>query len=284
MVIMSHDWQSLWDETIKRSSFNRRLVSISERERINLLADSYYKAFDSKQNQDDLQKMPKLEIELSRLMRFITKDSSVLDIGAGFGRVAIPLSKEVRKMTVIEPASICMKLMRDRAARERVDNMEFIECLWSDFPIRGKYDLVYSTLSPAISDPEALLKMHKASRGYCALELGASPSKDLDFADQIYPMVTGEVFRSSGNYLNIITTLYDYGIYANLETWVVDSEIKYQTVEDIVELRKTTLKTYIKVTSDMEDKLHQFYQSKANPDGTYTIHVKGVACMIWWHV
>ncbi|MDD1762672.1 MAG: hypothetical protein LUQ59_10630, partial [Methanothrix sp.] len=84
---MSYKWQALWEETIKKSSINHRMSSISEKDRINLSAETWYKNYDHKFDQDDLQKKPEFETEFGRLKRFITKDSFVLDIGAGLGRL-----------------------------------------------------------------------------------------------------------------------------------------------------------------------------------------------------
>lgn len=285
MIIISQNWQPIWEETICRSSLIQRRTAIFEKDGINLSAESWYKNYYCKLNLDDLQKKPEFETELSRLKRFINKDSSVLDIGAGLGRLAIPLAKEVRKITAIEPARVYMNIMKDKAARDEVGNIEFSEELWSDFPLQEKYDLVYSTWSPAVSDPAALMKMHEASRGYCALEFVASPLNVWDFTGQIYPMIMREEFRPPGNYLNIITTLYDYGIYANLETWRFDKEVNHQNMEEAVEIWKTNLGSYTNVTEEMEEKLRQFYRSRMDPDGSYTFSLKGgVSCMIWWHV
>lgn len=258
---------------------------ISEKDRINLSADSWYKNYDRRLNMEDLQKKPEFETEFNRLKRFINKDSSVLDIGAGLGRLAIPLAKEVRKLTAVEPARVYMNVMKDRAARTGVDNIDFSDNLWSDFQLQEKYDLVYSTWSPAANNPETLMKMNEASRGYCAIEMVASPMNVWDFTGQIYPMIMGEEFRPPGNYLNIVTTLYDYSIYANLETWQFDKEVRHQTMEEAVEIWKTSLESYTRVTGETEEKLKQFYRSKMNPDGSYTFSLKGgVSCMIWWHV
>jgi SAM-dependent methyltransferase len=285
MTTMSLSWQPVWESAINRSSLNHRMNSISEKERINLSAESWYKNYDHKFNLEDLQKKPEFETEFSRLKRFINKDSYVLDIGAGLGRLAVPLAKEVRKLTAIEPAGVYMNVMKDRAARDGVRNMEFADDLWSDFPLQEKYDLVYSTWSPAVSDPAALMKMHEASRGYCALEFVASPYNVWDFTGQIYPMIMGDEFRPPGNYLNIVTTLYDYGIYANLETWQFDKEVKHQTMEEAVEIWKTSLGNYIRINDEVENKLRHYYQSRMNPDGSYTFSLMGgVDCMIWWHV
>jgi len=257
----------------------------SEKERINLSAELWHKNYDHRLNMDDLQKKTKSEAEFNRLKRFITKDASVLDIGAGMGRLAVPLAKEVRKMTAIEPGKVYTNIMKDRAARDNVDNIEFSENVWSDFPLQEKYDLVYSTWSDAVRDPVALMKMHEASRGYCALELVASPPNVWVFPSQIYPMIMGEEFRSPGNYLNIVTTLYDHGIYANLETWQSNRVAKYQTMEEAMEIWKMCLGNYIKVNGEIEEKLRQYYRSRMEPDGSYAFNFEGVVdCMIWWKV
>jgi len=285
MTTQSQSWQSIWESAISRSSFNLRMNHIPTKEGLNRSAESWYKNYDHKFNLDDLQKKPEFEEEFNRLKRFITNDSTVLDIGAGRGRLAVPLAKEVRKLTAIEPARVYMNVMKDKATRDGVGNMEFSEDLWSDFPLQEKYDLVYSTWSGAVNDPASLLKMHEASRGYCALELVASPPNAWDFAGRIYPMIMGEEFRPSGNYLNIVTTLYDHGIYANIDTWKFDKEVKHQTMEEAMEIWKMGLGSYTKVNGEMEDKLRQFYQSRMDPDGSYTFCINGgFSCMVWWHV
>lgn len=282
---MSQNWQASWEETIKNSRRKYRRNDISDREITNLSAEIWHKNCYRKKDLNNLQESPEYEAELNRLRRFITRDSSVLDIGAGFGRVAVPLAKEVRRMTAIEPARIYMKIMKDKAIRCGVVNMDFFEDLWCDFQLSEKYDLVYSTWSLAMMDPTSLLKMHEASRGYCAIEILASSTKIWDFAGQIYPMILGEDFESPGNYLNIITTLFDHGIYANLETWKFDREIKYHTMSEAIDLWMMKLGNYVQVSEEIEKKLKQYYRSKMNPDGSYVFSLRGgVACMIWWHV
>lgn len=95
----------------------------------------------------------------------------------------------------------------------------------------------------------------------------------------------GGDFRPPGNYLNIITTLYDQGIYANLETWGFKKEIKYRTMEEALNIWKLNLMNYVPITEEIDEKLRQYYQSKMNPDGTYTFNINdGFSCMIWWKV
>jgi SAM-dependent methyltransferase len=282
---MSQNWQALWEEAIKHSSLNRRRKDLSDKGWLNLFAEISLKKHGGKLNQTDPKKKAEFEAELNRLRRFVNKDSSVLDIGAGYGRVAVSLAREVRRMTVVEPAHPFMDRLKENARQEGANNMEFAEELWSDFQPQEKYDLVYSTWSPAVRDPAALMKMHEASGGYCALELTAIPLHMWDFFGQIYPLVTREAFLPPGNYLNILTTLYDHDIYANLETWGFENEIKYNNMQEAVDYWSTELSSYIQVTGEIVEMLRQFYQSRMNPDGSYTFNLKGgVSCMIWWKV
>jgi SAM-dependent methyltransferase len=175
MTTASQSWQSIWSESIKNSSLAHGRNGLSEIERLNMIAEVSLRNNGDRLYQTDPKKKADLETELNRLRRFINKGSSVLDIGAGYGRVAIPLSKEVEKMTVVEPAHPFMNRLKEDARQEDATNIEFKELLWSDFQLQEKYDLVYSSWSPAVSDPAALMKMYEASRGYCALELGATP-------------------------------------------------------------------------------------------------------------
>jgi len=285
MTVPSQSWQSIWESAISHSSFNRRLNHISEKERINRLADSWYEIKGHNFDPDEMQKKPEFEAEFNRFKRFINKDSSVLDIGAGMGRLAVPLAKEVRKLTAIEPGHVYMNIMKDKAAREGVSNMEFSEELWEDFPLQEKYDLVCSTWSGAVMNPASLLKMHEASQGHCVLELGASPPNNNNDFLQLYSMIMGEEYRSLGNYLNVVTTLYDHGIYANIDTWKFETVIDYgNNIEDAVALKRILFEDYTDVTNDMMDQIRQFYKARIKPDGTNSYPMKGVSCMVWWHV
>lgn len=284
MTTIPQSWQSIWAESIKHSSLNHWRNGLSERERLNMIAEVSLRNNGDRLYHTDPKKKADLETELNRLRRFINKGSSVLDIGAGYGRVAIPLSREVEKMTVVEPAHPFVNRIKEDVRQEKANNIEFAEVLWSDFQLQEKYDLVYSSWSPAVGNPAALMKMHEASRGYCALELGATPQQKQEFFGQVYPFVTGENFRPTGNYLNILTTLYEHGIYANLEIREYESEIKHESMERTLSSWKALLEYYANTNGKTEALLREFYRSRMNSDGTYTTSIKGASCMLWWKV
>ncbi|GAB6266146.1 MAG: class I SAM-dependent methyltransferase [Methanothrix sp.] len=284
MTVITQNWQSLWEETVKESSFHNRRTDLSEREWLNFLAEFYYKKSGDKFGQSNESKRYEFIAELNRLKRLVGRDSTVLDIGAGTGRLALPLAKIARKVTVLEPAELSMIQLRKNAVRERIENLGFIECLWSDYSILDKYDLVFSAWCEAIRDPSALLKMHQTSKGYCSIVMNATPYGGDDFFNSIYRLVMNEQYKPICSCIHIISTLYQHGIYPNMETWKTESVTEYGNLDEALSYWKMFLMNYTTVTDDMEEPLRDYYRSKMNPDGSYRYPTEGVACMIWWHV
>lgn len=284
------NWQSLWEEAVAQSSYNQRRPDWTELDWVDFINDSLWQNKKKKNTSnlvldlDTLLKDEKFLAEFDRLKRFVDKDSYVLDVGAGTGRLAIPLARIAGKVTVLEPSHTNQKLLRENAERAGVDNLEYIECLWSDFEIHEKYDLVLSAWSPAVRDPPSLLKMHQASKGRCALITSALPYGNMDFLNLIYPLVRKEPYKYIYNFAHIITTLYQHGIYPNVETWKAEAEMNYETMDEAVSYWKPLLMYYSDVTNEVEEELRDYYCSRMKPDGSYCYATEGVACIIWWHV
>ena len=62
----------------------------------------------------------------------VTRDSRVLDIGAGPGTLAIPLAPRVKEVTAVEPGAGMVSILQERAAREGITNIRCIQKRWED--------------------------------------------------------------------------------------------------------------------------------------------------------
>lgn len=71
-------------------------------------------------------------IIVDRMLRFVNSDSSVLDIGAGAGAYTIPLAKEARTVTVVEPSKGQIARLVGQADGEGLENIEIINKRWQD--------------------------------------------------------------------------------------------------------------------------------------------------------
>ncbi|MFB3763852.1 MAG: class I SAM-dependent methyltransferase [Methanotrichaceae archaeon] len=182
---------------------------------------------------------------LDRMFRFVGPDSSVLDIGAGAGAYTIPLAKEARKVTVVEPSKGQIARLIRRADHEGLENIEVINKRWQDVDRAelGKYNLVnaaYCFQMPEIR--EALQKMLDVTAG--ALFLVSLV--DHGFAD-VYERVFDEREREA-EYIYLYNMLNQMGYPANVEVMTRIYQIP-------LEMQMEILRSSYDFTPALEEKL-----------------------------
>ena len=101
---------------------------------------------------------------LDRLSDIIGPDTDVLDIGCGPGTYSIPLSKMCRSVVCLDGSG----KMLERIMQEKMPNIRCIEADWNTYRTDSRFDLVFSSLCPALNNPASLIKMESVSGGYCA--------------------------------------------------------------------------------------------------------------------
>jgi 2-polyprenyl-3-methyl-5-hydroxy-6-metoxy-1,4-benzoquinol methylase len=66
------------------------------------------------------------------LAALVTVDDAVIDVGAGGGRLAIPLAGRCREVVAIEPSPAMRRVLADEAARRRVANVRLVAATWEE--------------------------------------------------------------------------------------------------------------------------------------------------------
>jgi cyclopropane fatty-acyl-phospholipid synthase-like methyltransferase len=72
------------------------------------------------------------DIEVNRLAREISIDMTVLDVGGGAGRFALPLALRCRQVTVVEPSPSMGESLRRIAAEAEIDNVSLVPKRWEE--------------------------------------------------------------------------------------------------------------------------------------------------------
>lgn len=73
----------------------------------------------------------------------ISKNSSILDIGAGMGRTSIPLARVAGKVVSVDQSFLRMKFLKKRAEQEKLKNIEIYVGDIFDLPFREEsFDLI----------------------------------------------------------------------------------------------------------------------------------------------
>lgn len=86
-------------------------------------------------------------------------EDTVLDIGCGPGRIAIPIAKRVKSVTALDAYSDMLEICKNNASEEGVDNITTQLLNWNQVDIsevKGKYDVVIASRSLGMVDLKKL--------------------------------------------------------------------------------------------------------------------------------
>jgi SAM-dependent methyltransferase len=166
----------------------------------------------------------------------VTRDSRVLDIGAGPGTLAIPLAPRVKEVTAVEPGAGMVSILQERAGCEGIPNIRCIQKRWEDVDpkrdLAGPYDVIIASLSLTMEDIRAALKkMHAAATGaVCLYWFVDMPFWEKMFADLWEPL-HGSPYYSGPKADCLFNVLYQMGIYPNVEMMPLAKEYRFASRE-----------------------------------------------------
>ena len=106
------------------------------------------------------------DLILERLSEKVSIDGStdILDVGSGPGTYGVIFSQHCRSVVCLDSS----QRMLDRIIGIGIGNIRCMRADWDTFETDDRFDLVFSSLCPALNDPQSLLKMESFSKGYCA--------------------------------------------------------------------------------------------------------------------
>ena len=154
---------------------------------------------------------------------------NILDLGCGPGRHSVLFAKNgAAHVTGLDISSRMIGHCQKLAQAEGTKNTEFHACAWEDFDVdkngwMSKFDLTFSSLSPAMSTVESLDKFLAVSRKYCYLSGFATRG------DSVHDYLVNSLGRAPGsrqeyNVYYIFNILWLRGIKADVDYKDIISE------------------------------------------------------------
>ena len=111
---------------------------------------------------------PLLDHVVSRL----TPEMTVLDVGAGIGRWALPIARRVRRVTAVEPLPGMRQVLVERAAAQGIANLDVIDSPWLTAQVRPHDAVVAAHATYTTTDLVGFVrKMEACTRRSCYLVL-----------------------------------------------------------------------------------------------------------------
>jgi len=156
---------------------------------------------------------------LSRLN--LSPIQNVLEIGPGPGVYTIPIARQVRHVTAVEPSSGMSAVLEDRIESERVKNITIIQNRWEDTDTSETgtdYDLVLASFSLGMPDiKEAVTKMVSVCKGRVVLYWHTdTPQFELLYS-MVWPSLYGKEYIPGPKSDILFNVLYQMGIYPSVE-------------------------------------------------------------------
>lgn len=98
----------------------------------------------------------------------LREGDTVLDIGCGTGLFSIPIAGIATRVVCMDGSEGMLGRLEEQCREQGVSNVETIGSSWEDFDTDERFDLVFSSLCPALNDPVSILRMASYSKRGCA--------------------------------------------------------------------------------------------------------------------
>jgi SAM-dependent methyltransferase len=131
------------------------------------------------------------EPTLERLRSLVGPADTVLDVGAGGGRYALPLALGAREVIAVDPSEGMLRVLRDGMAEHQIDNIRVVGGRWPAIAAGLTADVVLiSHLGYDVEDIGPFLDaMEAAARRTCVAVLLEQPPPTE--ADRLWPAIHG---------------------------------------------------------------------------------------------
>ncbi|HJJ41916.1 MAG TPA: methyltransferase domain-containing protein [Methanocorpusculum sp.] len=274
MNIADEEWNKNYSLQRKRSGFKSS-------------ADHFSKKESAERMLMKIMKNPSAHIsEQLRSLNF-PRGASVLDIGAGPGTLAVPLTKDGCKVTVVEPSDAMAGAMQKYKEFCGVgDEIPRIPKLWQDVDIdevSGRYDYVISSFSLGVPNLlDALMKMNAAAKKQVHIFwfLNAPPWKVIK--RDLWKKLRGEEYPDWFSYADVVwRALFLENIYANITVHNINDGSHYLSV-------KQAAASYSDILPEINDEQFKVIEDYLDDilikesDNKYSIPGVGKFAHIWW--
>ena len=156
------------------------------------------------------------DIEVTRLLREINPSTTVLDVGGGAGRFALPLALRCQHVTVVEPSPSMRENLRRLAAEASIDNITVVAKRWEEAEVNPVDVVISAHVVYMIEDIQAFvvkLVEHACKRVLMPIFMRPPMARYAPF----WRWIHGENRVEVPGAAEFMQVLWEMGIYPNLE-------------------------------------------------------------------
>jgi tRNA/tmRNA/rRNA uracil-C5-methylase (TrmA/RlmC/RlmD family) len=138
------NWNELWKVMRSGSPWRRTLDKP---------AGSFWDKKSKQFNESMMQNRERTEKQIAKIG--LAPEYTVLDVGAGTGRLAIPIAKQAKSVTAIDPSKGMLACLQENMEKESAENITCINKQWEDIELGNDiepHDVVIASHSLSMLD------------------------------------------------------------------------------------------------------------------------------------
>ena len=189
---------------------------------------------------------------VDRLAREVTSDSTLLDVGAGAGRLALPLALRCRQVTVVEPSESMLDELRDVSTEAGIGNVTVVKGEWEEVDVRPHEVVLCSHVVYGVAEIVPFVKRLDASatgRVLLILYTDAPQSQLSPF----WKVAHGEERIDLPAMPEFLPVLWEMGIYPDVEMLETGRSQSFEDRDEALEMLRRRL--YVVPGSDEHGRL-----------------------------
>jgi FkbM family methyltransferase len=153
-----------------------------------------------------------LDANTATTLALIEPDDTLIDIGGGAGRLALPAALRCADVVNVEPSPAMREQFDASAAEAGIGNARCLDAAWPGSDGSLAADVVLTAnVTYFVKDIRAFLEaMDRTARRLCAVTVWSVPPPDR--AAAIFELVTGEPQAPTPTHLDLLAVLWEMGI------------------------------------------------------------------------
>jgi SAM-dependent methyltransferase len=157
----------------------------------------------------------KLDNTLERIASYLRPEDTLLDVGGGAGRMALPMALRCRDVVVIDPSPAMGEVFRETASEAGITNARFVEGDWlTTDGIEGDVTLVAHVTYFVPTIASFIQKLDGATRRRVVIDVRSVPPPNQ--VATLFQMARGEELARVPGHEQLLPVLQELGIDAEL--------------------------------------------------------------------